>query len=31
MQYQINQNVIREENQQTKEQESNYINEARKK
>ena len=31
VQYQINQNVIREENQQTNEQESNYLNKARKK
>ena len=31
VQYQINQNVIREENQQIKEQESNHLNKARKK
>tara|TARA_Y100000768_G_C23927857_1_gene658481 strand:- start:157 stop:1242 length:1086 start_codon:yes stop_codon:yes gene_type:complete len=31
VQYQINQNVIREENQETKEQEINYTNKARKK
>ena len=31
VQYQINQNVIREENQQIKEQESNYLNKTRKK
>ena len=31
VQYQINQNVIRKENQQTNEQESNYLNKVRKK
>ena len=31
VEYQINQNLIREENQQTKEQENNYTNKARKK